>query len=556
MKTKRNFKFITICALLFVVQIIVCVFVGKMKSGYHCDEIYSYGLANCAEYAFINYPSVNKEGYQGWVDSNFFKHYVSVDTDKAFSFKAAYDNQILDVHPPLYYFALHLICFFFGGVFSKWTGLLLNLIILCLLNFVLFYIGYYFLKDKYKSLIPIMYWSMSSCGLSNIVFIRMYMMLTLALALFIAIHIYAIKDDNPFKFKYLLLIFGNVVFGGLTHYYYYPFAFFFGAPICIFLIKKKKIKYLLRYIYALIGGFVFNLTVFSGTIHHVFFGYRGEEVFGNLGAREENVFTNFYFDWINNSAFGGLLLYFIIGLIIVLPISIFLYKKKNNSEKSNIDFEDEKNIVGLNSKRKGNMICRFSDESGFSLILGFAVSGFSVIVIKGSELTANRYLYPIYPFIILIVILLLSFVAKLLSIKKIIQYILISSISALFCVMSLYKTGVENLYTEIDAYVNEIQDLKGRDCLLYYPVGTWQDVYSTITMSFEMDETHFFGKDDIVSLDEMLKNRKSFDDIVVWIPIETDDNETFEILSDIIRNTDYTQYVLRLEYLTKVYELR
>ena len=537
-------KFIIICVLLFIIQMTICIIVDMKKGRFHCDEVYSYGLSNCEEYPFINTDSVKEFGHNGWVDTGFFRYYVTVDTDKPLSFKAAYDNQVADVHPPMYYFILHMVCYLAGGEFTKWTGLILNLVFLLLLDLVLFYIGSYMLKDKYKALIPVIFWSLSSAGLSNIVFIRMYLLLTLELAVFVAIHIMAIKSKKVFSLKWYILIFFNVIFGGLTHYYYYPFVFFFGAPICIILLSHRQFINLLKYIAALLGGFAFNLTVFPGTIHHVFSGYRGTEVLNNLGARGESVFTNNYLPWMNNSVFGGLLLPLIIVLAVMIPVSYFIKRKDGNKNGGETELIEEK-----------RMLKKFDNRAVFLALMFLSTYMFSFIAIQGSGLKTNRYLYPMYPYFALITIKLICTVLENINVKKILQYIIVSVLAILFCVLSITRNKVENLYSEYDSVVKDISDLKGRDCLIYYK-NNWLDVYSTITMTFDMDETYFLRPEEVDTLEEILDGRKSKDGLVVWIQSEIDEEETEEIIDEIIKHTDYTGYELRLNYLTQVFELK
>jgi len=46
--------------------------------------------------------------------------------------------QSWDVHPPFYYFVFHTICSFVPGVFTKWTGIITNLIAFVISMLVLY----------------------------------------------------------------------------------------------------------------------------------------------------------------------------------------------------------------------------------------------------------------------------------------------------------------------------------------------------------------------------------------------------------------------------------
>lgn len=105
-KTIRNYKILFIIVVLL--QLLFCMYMGHQKRSFFCDEIYSYGLANSEHYTFLDNESSKMYGADtnGWVDSNYFKDYVEVNSTDSFSFSAAIQNQIRDVH--LHY----IICFY------------------------------------------------------------------------------------------------------------------------------------------------------------------------------------------------------------------------------------------------------------------------------------------------------------------------------------------------------------------------------------------------------------------------------------------------------------
>ena len=126
-------------------------------------------------------------------------------------------------------------------------------------------------------------WAFSAAAVSNILFIRMYLLQTVEILAYIAVHIYIVKENYKPILKGFLLIM-NVIIGGLTHYYFYVFAFCFSAPICLILLFKKEIRDFLQYSTLLLSGSLINLFLFPATLKHVFSGYRGTEVANNLQA--------------------------------------------------------------------------------------------------------------------------------------------------------------------------------------------------------------------------------------------------------------------------------
>lgn len=122
-KVYRRVIFCFVWLLLFL----NCFYWGSQKEGYYIDELWSYGLANSCYAPFLQ----DQDDYMDhWHGSGFYMNYLTVDSGDAFSYVSVYDNQVHDVHPPLYYMLLHTVCSLFKGNFSKWFGLSINLLFL------------------------------------------------------------------------------------------------------------------------------------------------------------------------------------------------------------------------------------------------------------------------------------------------------------------------------------------------------------------------------------------------------------------------------------------
>jgi len=88
-----------------------------------------------------------------------------------------------DVHPPLYYLMLRIAMNFTKGYFSKWPGIVLNIIIYTFVTIIMYLILKKLLKkDNYsieKAGILAFMSSIVLASLSNVIYIRMYSLLTL-----------------------------------------------------------------------------------------------------------------------------------------------------------------------------------------------------------------------------------------------------------------------------------------------------------------------------------------------------------------------------------------
>lgn len=105
-----------------------------MKKGYFVDEIWSYGLSNSYYHAQLE-DNNSLENVK--ISSELFKKYLTVDEGKNFKFGSVVNNQMHDAHPPLFYMVLHSVSSLFTGTFSKWFGLIPNIIYFVIVMFLL-----------------------------------------------------------------------------------------------------------------------------------------------------------------------------------------------------------------------------------------------------------------------------------------------------------------------------------------------------------------------------------------------------------------------------------
>ena len=528
--------------LLVVLQLMLCIWMGHKKQSFFTDEIYSYGLANSEDYTFLNYESAQEYGAErgGWVDSNYFRDYVEVNADTPFSFSAAFRNQTNDVHPPLYYILLHSVCSLFPDHLTKWTGIGLNLVIMLFVDFLLYYVGQMaFGTEKSKIWFAIFLWGLSAAGVSNVLFIRMYLMQTAELLAYISAHIYLFKQEKRFSIKNLALLSIAVILGGLTQYYFYVFAFCFSAPICIALLYKKKFTDFFKYALALMVGFFLNLVIFPATLYHVFKGYRGQEATSNLlGGRGEVISQ--YLKWINNSLFGGL---FLIVALFILAIVVYRYFFSVKIEKK----AEQSYTVIFEQREKRKVQWELSLNTLLYLLSSFAIIGFAYVAMIGSNLVSNRYIYGIYPIVALWIVSILSWMIK--------DKRVILGLTAIMCLLSFVRYGVDFQYPEYPEYKEKAQTLEGDDCLLYY--GTeWVDTYMALPLKFLYDESYFFAPEEIENLDEILAKRSTDDDVVVHLPDPTSKEDAESILNQILSATEYNSYELVYQYYTQAYLLK
>lgn len=540
-----------ICVII-IIQFCICIYVGTEKKSFFCDEIYSYGLANSEAYSFIDPESARQYSSTGWVEAKYFKNYVEVSEDQKLSFAATVRNQINDVHPPFYYCLLHLICYFFRGHFSKWTGLGLNLIILFFIDIFFLYITNYLFRDMKKAILAMIFWSCSAAGLSNILFIRMYLLQTCQILAFVAVHIRVIKCGQ-IKFQKLdyILMLLLVVSGGLTQYYFYYFVFFFSGVLCVYFLISRQIVKLIKYSASLLGGFVSALLIFPYTINHVLSGYRGTEVLSNLSERDSDVF-NIYYNWINQSSFGGYIKVLFIGVVICAfwgVLNKYLVTLSLGFEKS-----EEQIIIDLERKNRMKFNkCHFEIRLSYIVVLWmfFSYVMFGYLVVKGSSLVHNRYLYPVYPMVAIVLMGLILFCIRQIVNCKIENEILLGII-LLMCVLSVRTYGIDFMYKDYDLFREQAEQVQGYDCLLWYG-DSWLDTYTALPLKLIYDETYFLHPNEIKDVSEILNLRESYNPVVVCLPDQYTAEEAEVTLSQISEAGGFTGYRLIYHYYTQAY---
>ena len=213
---KKNLNLILYLIIAVILTIILFWAIGR-KEGFHEDEMFSYGASNSTlgntflTYAredyldsiikrrnpfltlknYIYYKVINKDAYDEeikklgtyWLDSVWrtpedATEYLQIDNfEEAIDFISVYWNTAKDVHPPLFYFAIHIMSIIFWGHFSKYIGFLVNLIFFYGTIYLLRKI-FILINKKHLAIPNLILYGASIGAISTVMFQRMYMMLT------------------------------------------------------------------------------------------------------------------------------------------------------------------------------------------------------------------------------------------------------------------------------------------------------------------------------------------------------------------------------------------
>ncbi len=328
----KNKQEIIIIGVAIIIQTIVFIIAGINKSYIHMDEAYSLGLAS---YSQIDIQG-NNDFFNKWHNNEYYEDYLTVNEDEKNEYLQVYENQKNDVHPPLYYLLLRIAMGFNINKYSKWPGIVLNIIIYVFITIFMYLIAKKILdgknKCKEKAIIIALMSALTLSSINNAIYIRMYALSTLNIVITTYLHMKLLegKSNN----KLLILIGLSALIGSLTHYYYLFYLAMLFIMFVVKYIKEKRFKQLIKYVGTIILSAITSLLIFPYSIQHMFFGYRGQGAISKLTNISQ--FINNICQYIvkidlytfNNLLF--LILFFIFGIIIYKKVKkIKIIEEKN-----------------------------------------------------------------------------------------------------------------------------------------------------------------------------------------------------------------------------------
>ncbi len=407
---------------ILILQILLMVYFGTQKAGFHQDEYYSFFSTNRT--LGFYYPD------REWQSAETIRNEFTVLKGEGFNYGLVKLVQSWDVHPPLYYWILHTVCSVFYGTFSKWIGIGINLVAFVLSFILLYMLSRSIGMNRELRTLTLTIYGFNPMTISCVLFIRMYMWLTVFVLASAFLHMklinlikryYKEKGNGGFelskpfdkifviKFAQGLGVLMCVNFlGFLTQYYYLIFAVMMGFNFSIwflFLMPKKRpakndkageqpavdekviatlferIKYTLVYVLGNAISFAAGVAVYPASLSHIFRGYRGQEAAeafsdaSNIGLR-----LDFFIGLADKylfSGFGPVIL--VLMLISGVGLLFFIRVKK------------EKDSLHISNVR----------------VLFVTTVAYFLLVAKTALLlgdTSNRYEMPVYPIMLLLAI--------------------------------------------------------------------------------------------------------------------------------------------------------
>lgn len=430
---------------IYIIFVILSVIIISGKKNFHIDEMFSYGLAN-----FVLTDDMSKglgmqpeEGriYEPAEDA--YLEYLSVQPEQRYNFSNVWYNQSLDTHPPLYYLLLHIICSLFPRQFSIWYAGIINIIFAVLTLWCVRKIVLEMTHSDSAVLAASLFFVCSAGILSNISFLRMYVM-TLFFVTFITYLMIKMT-----KLKDVIVLALVSVLGALTHYYFIVYLFFICLFVGIYLLIKRKYAQTGLFVLAMVCAGGISTIIFPAMLQHMFLGGNGRggesiDNFTNISDYAERL--KIFYDIINKELFGGCLTYLAVFLVILLVL-----------------MHAECRGGGIFTKNRFLM-----PEVNIKWVLLILPSiCYFLLVSKIAVYGVDRYIFPIYAVVLTWTVCLLYRMGKYL-IRKRHQYTAASILLAIVLVSSWRQCTWDYLYKNTESFLKTAEQYKDVDCVYVY----------------------------------------------------------------------------------------
>lgn len=503
-------------AVVILICLLVGIFFGTQKSGMFIDEIYTYGLSNGYYTPFIR-TAMDGDMTDKVLTGEALYAYLTVGEEDAFALDSVYDNQTQDVHPPLYYMLLHIVSSLCPGVFSKWLGLSLNLVLFAALLVLLYMLAYRLMKNTTAAAVTVLLYALSHSGLSTVVMIRMYILMTLLTVVLAYLILRLCEQERWYWYPGI----GAAIFAGLfTQYYFVIYAFFVCAAYVIYALCKKKYRPMLVFagsVLLAVAAFVlaYPAVLTHMTANQLVSGSNAVENVTNIGGWISRILQYF------NAVRTGLTMAIAVGAAGVLLVLV-RFKK--------IGQAIQEEPAGL--------------THGCVLLIP-AFAAFVVVAIISPVFTV-RYLYNVLPLFALTAGYVLSLTVRTLKEKHARWVTFLVPVLALLMLVKVVQTPPDYLYPEHAQYNELLAAYQDSPCVYFndnYNAPVTQDALQLVLFEdvYITNDAASEGLLTYVSAHENAEN------IVVYVDVDEFWSSNFDaeaVLNEFLENTGYKEYKL------------
>lgn len=457
-RKSKVFTYIFIAVIIIAQLLYITYSFSSEKKGYHSDEMYSYGLSNSHQNPFLcidgdasgDYININE-----WVSGTLMNDYLVVNDGEAFDYANVWYNQSLDRHPPLYYAILHTVCSFFPNQFSPWFGFSINLVFFAITQLFLFLLARKLLKSNWLAILVCFCYGFSIGAMNTVVFIRMYAMLTMWVVISAYIHLKVKEDGNKLRLKTLIPLLIVTALGALTQHEFTIVSYAFAICFCLHYLANKDIKNFFIYGFTMLGGILLSWAIFP-SIPKQIFSEGGNAI--SFQTMSKQIWETL--DYIFSELFGLSGVWSVVGgaiLLVVVLISAIIYSKNKLNQKTEVG-EEKLSVIN-------RLIKWFATRDALYMGIIASVIVIAITTIHSVDYSTmgycDRYLFSIYPFVVLLVISVIMYLIYSIkpisktTIKKVIATVLFVGllITNIICIKPAYffpQTDYTELKSKLD----------------------------------------------------------------------------------------------------------
>lgn len=362
---------------------------SKKKIG--IDEGISYITATGHGGEYIKVINEKLPPYGSWVQASKWKRFLL--PEKLFCFKRiGYDLAHYDVHPPLYFWLLHVWFLLFSATIL--TGPMLNVIFFFPSALALFGLARYCLMDSLEAALVVFIWSLSPAVIQVSWVTRSYGLLVLCTIVFVwEIIRFSHGRGKIFLWDYIFL--GVITMAGILTHYSFLLLISGGVVFWLLILAKSHKRHLIVGLFSIVSGCLLSL-IFHPHFYRSFIMQQVQargSPYGGIIFRMGRVFFSFLDFFVGNRVIQCGVLVVSIAIIIWLVIG---YVKKRRGR---INTADDGNFTGF-------YILYFLGWLGGSIALLYLIG------INPLQQMGRRYLSMVYPFLAFVPVLSFRFVGR------------------------------------------------------------------------------------------------------------------------------------------------
>lgn len=504
-----------------ILQCTLMVHFGLSKPNLHCDEFWSFAMAN-APFTFI--LNLDPSLFGTKLSNDFWNTVLTARLDDIFNLKPVWEHMSHDVHPPLYFAMLHMFCALWDGTFSMLPAVAVNLVFFVGTQLVLAKTTYHLTASRTYALMAVIAYGFSLGAISTVLCFRMYMMQTMFIVGCVYYNMRLLDEQDHCQKAIFIKLAIVHVFGFLTQYYYAIYAFFSAVPVLFKYVVYKRYKAIAGYIASAITAVVLCAFIFPTWIKVILLGGHHEhDSFGNL---------------IRNPLFerASVLLHNFISGCGILPVILFtfvlvLYFVASYFYNFNLSRDGNKFLLKYTLKRNSLEILKkyeFEISATFFKILTLLVTIiFSWLLIAKISLffTEIRYIFPLLPLGIILFIYILFIIGTKVN-KKVIFY---GFACMLVAMLGLYSLHSHKIYWYWDNFLKMTRILQKYPDTTFIAVQKDHNAYPLVTQGYTIARcrnTYVFSEKELPKLAEIKDSLPS--SVIVWVTYRVDDYKKTE----------------------------